>query len=400
MNEVEAIVPVGRTSRNDTNDGNLESCHCFTVTSVLNQSLFNLYGIRNSTFSIHSNCRLPSCPNMEIPPHDGGQESPLPTFHRWPQNLAQTELIEVLMPYLPHSNPILNRILAPQNTSARHCLFGATFPPGVKRTPSTFTILFADRSRHHEAQIWLFNPLSTKSKLESAESDLLRGHIASTINFLRSTPIPEAPGWPFQPLLKFGCLPTLVADAVVSLAGRYHAVKHDTNWTHYLIPLQQKSSLPTLPAAITAVSPVPHDQLDLVTSTSSIPRQQETLKGLPSVGLLDHEGKLIAWAFVDVDGSLATLYVVPEHRKKGLARTVAKLLLEKLHTGDFKILVDGVQKREGNEAFRPFGIGSQWIHTEVKEGNVGSEKVVESLGGTKCGFSRYTFVDGDLMPTF
>ena len=324
----------------------------------------------------------------------------LPVFYAWPRELAQTLLIRILSAHLPHSNPVYNRILAPHNTPAQHCLYGATFPQGTEHVPAVFTVLFSDRSRHQEAQIWLFNPLSAKPRLQPAETDLLNSNVASAVNFLRATKIPDAPGWPFLPVLKFACLPTVVADALVKLTPN-DAIQMDTNWTHYLIPLERRETVPELPAGFSSASPVPHDQLDIVIATSTIPRQKETLKGLPSVGLLDHEGKLVAWAFVSVDASLATLFVIPEHRKKGFARIVAGLLLEKLHKGEFKFTISGRESRQGSdEAPRPFGISSQWIHTEVKEGNVGSERVVESLGGRKSGFSRYTFVDGDQMPTF
>ena len=134
-------------------------------------------------------------------------------------------------------------------------------------------------------------------------------------------------------------------------------------------------------------------------STSGIPREAETLRGLPSVAILAESGEMVAWAFVDVDGSLATLFVVPEQRGKGLAKAVAGSLLGKLSRGEFRGISGG---RDGtlndDDGLLPFGQGSGWVHSEVKEGNSRSENVVGGLSGKRCGMSRYVFIASDLIP--
>ena len=107
---------------------------------------------------------------------------------------------------------------------------------------------------------------------------------------------------------------------------------------------------------------VPDEQLDLVISTSSIPRQAETLKQQPSVGLLDGEGKMVAWGYIGIDASFATLYVLPGHRGKGLAKCVAVELIGRLGRGEFADL--GFDGRSG------------WVHSDVYEGNEGSERMM------------------------
>lgn len=319
-------------------------------------------------------------------------------FYRWPQDLAQTVLISVLREHLPHSNPLYNRILAPQNTPSRHCIFAATFSPSDSpHSPSgPPTILFADRSRHTEAQIWLFNPLISLPTLSASQSSTLRAHAKAAIAFLRDTSVPEAPGWPFLPLLKFGCIDTRIADAIVDVARPFDAVKHDTNWTHFNIPLAGPHASP-LPEGF-KVAPVPVAQLGLVIANSGIPREAETLRGLPSVAILHDSGEMVAWAFVDVDGSLATLFVVPEQRGKGLAKAVAGGLLGKLSKGEFREISGKTGPVNGHHGLLPFGQGSGWVHSEVKEGNSRSENVVEGLGGKRCGMSRYVFIASDLIP--
>lgn len=128
---------------------------------------------------------------------------------------------------------------------------------------------------------------------------------------------------------------------------------------------------------------VPDEQLDLVISTSSIPRQAETLKQQPSVGLLDGEGKMVAWGYIGIDASFATLYVLPGHRGKGLAKCVAVELIGRLGRGEFADL--GFDGRSG------------WVHSDVYEGNEGSERVMRSLGGRVESRSFYVWIDSEMF---
>jgi GNAT superfamily N-acetyltransferase len=261
----------------------------------------------------------------------------------------------------------------------------------VPSNPKDFTVLFADRSRHKEAQIWMFHPFIAKESLHPFEAVDLQKHVAGALFFLKELHVPQAPGWPFEPLLKFGCLHTYLGNALITISTRYGAVKHDTNWNHFVIPLHNDRHAPALPEGF-RISSVPVEQLDIVISTSGIPRLRETLMALPSRGILDAEGRLVAWAFVDNDGSLATLYVLPEHRGEGFATVVAASLLDALRDGVFNegFGIEG-------KASLPFGQASGWIHTEIKVGNVASENVVKRLGAQLKGQSRYIFVDGDLI---
>lgn len=124
---------------------------------------------------------------------------------------------------------------------------------------------------------------------------------------------------------------------------------------------------------------VPENQLDLVISTSSIPRQASTLMLLPNVGLLDRHGNLTAWGYIGIDGSFATLYVLPEYRGKGLAISVAVELLGRLDGGEFTDL--GFDGRSG------------FVHSDVYAGNEGSEGVMKSLGGKVMWESSYIWID-------
>jgi RimJ/RimL family protein N-acetyltransferase len=129
------------------------------------------------------------------------------------------------------------------------------------------------------------------------------------------------------------------------------------------------------------VSRVPEDQIDIVVSTSSIPRQLSTLKLQANVGIMNPEGELCAWGYLGIDGSLATLYVLPEYRGKGLATQVAVELLTRLERGEFSDL--GYAGKSG------------YVHSDVKVGNEGSEGVMKSIGGKVEWQSAYLHVDSD-----
>jgi ribosomal protein S18 acetylase RimI-like enzyme len=118
-----------------------------------------------------------------------------------------------------------------------------------------------------------------------------------------------------------------------------------------------------------------------VLSTSEIKRQPATYLILPSVGVLNEDGKLVAWGYIGIDGSFATLYVLPEYRGRGLARYVAEQLLARL----------------AREEFRDLGYAGEsgWVHADVKMGNAGSEGVMRAIGGEVRWGSNYLWVDGD-----
>ncbi|KAJ8068784.1 hypothetical protein OCU04_002480 [Sclerotinia nivalis] len=332
--------------------------------------------------------------------HEGNMnitfESPTPSslvnevqFYIHPQKTISETLIPILYEHLPYSNPIYSRMLAPHNTPSRHCLFAATFPP-YGQVPALYTILFSDRSRKTESQIWVFNPLITPSypqPLSQENTSLLAIHIKTLLKSLKETVIPEAPGHPFDPILKFACLHETITNTLTTLLQSQSQsqsqstsspiIAHHTRWNLYLIPTNLSSSHDLQPPF--TISRVPPEHIHLVVSTSSIPREPSTLLAQPSLCLLTAEGEMIAWAFIGIDGTLATLYVQPSHRGQGLATHIARLLVHRLGRGEFRDL--------------GFTGESRWVHADVKDGNGGSEGVMRGLGGKKSWVSSYFWVD-------
>jgi ribosomal protein S18 acetylase RimI-like enzyme len=306
-------------------------------------------------------------------------------LHRYPQDTAISVFLPIFQRHLPHSNPIYNRIQAPHNLPSRHCLFAATFEPdSLPGDEGLYTVIFADRSRHSESQIWVFNPLITRPSLTPAEQALLTDHLQSVIFFLKNTEIPEAPGWPFSPVLRFACLHDHIATSLISIGKTKDAVPYITTWNLWNISTSAVSSRAkqrkSLPDGF-SVSRVPRDQVGFVISTSSIPRQAATLLLQPSVGLMNENGSLVAWGYVGIDGSLATLHVLPEYRGKGLATYVAMELLGRLGRGEFRDL--GFDGRSG------------WAHSDVHEGNQGSEGVMRALGGEIGWKCHYVWIESE-----
>jgi RimJ/RimL family protein N-acetyltransferase len=76
----------------------------------------------------------------------------------------------------------------------------------------------------------------------------------------------------------------------------------------------------------------------------------------------------IAWAFLGIDGGLATLHVEPEYRGQNLALHVSK---EAMRRGMAK---GGIWRDRDEE-------GETWVHTNVLASNVASRRVMEKLGG-------------------
>ncbi|KAH7321491.1 hypothetical protein BKA65DRAFT_512293 [Rhexocercosporidium sp. MPI-PUGE-AT-0058] len=314
------------------------------------------------------------------------EESPI-RFYAHPQETALAEFLPLLHPHLPNSNPLFNRLIAPHNTLSRHCIFAATFPPNMETTqiPEAYTILFADRSRHLESQIWIFNSLvMLPSPLSAINQELLEKHLEATIQYLKGIQIPEAPGWPFSPILKFACLHETIASTLISIGIAKGAIRRQTIWNLWFVKTSLVSELErqALPEGF-SLTRVPDEQVDLVISTSSIPRQAETLKQQPSVGLLDQKGDMVAWGYIGIDGSFATLYVLSEYRGKGLAKCVATELVGRLSRGEFTDL--GFEGRSG------------WVHSDVYEGNQGSEGVMKSLRGEIGTRSYYVWIDCEMF---
>ncbi|KAJ6117509.1 Acyl-CoA N-acyltransferase [Penicillium capsulatum] len=149
-------------------------------------------------------------------------------------------------------------------------------------------------------------------------------------------------------------------------------------------------------------------QLDLVQSRTHIPRSRAQLSVMPGVAIYwDPEGSTtdttedssqsesetvdempIAWAFLGLDGAVATLHVEPEHRGKGLALALSKEVMRRGMdvNGVFGATRGGIG---GEEAGR---IGD-WVHTEVGQYNQASQAVMRKIGGEVLTTVMWTVIE-------
>ncbi|KAJ5267002.1 hypothetical protein N7478_009810 [Penicillium angulare] len=128
--------------------------------------------------------------------------------------------------------------------------------------------------------------------------------------------------------------------------------------------------------------------LDLVQSRTNIPRSKAQLLSIPGVAIYcdtqsatrgdGEEDELpVAWAFLGVDGPIATLHVEPEHRGKGLALSLSK---EVMRRGMDSNGVFGADRLEFmDEKLRQKT--TAWVHAEVAQINKASRRVMEKVGG-------------------
>ena len=183
-----------------------------------------------------------------------------------------------------------------------------------------------------------------------------------------------------------------------SLRGVVHS--HGIIYTKYLFPPASSISSSSTIATAASVSSLPlPDGLRWDTATSSdhalvlsrtnIPRRARTLKHLPAVAVRSAndqgEETLIAWAFLGVDASLASLHVEPPYRGNGLGKLVTRAA--------FGLLREAEPGSGADKAFSGVTEGSEWCHSDVGKENVESVAVAQGLGGKEGWDVAWTWVD-------
>lgn len=97
----------------------------------------------------------------------------------------------------------------------------------------------------------------------------------------------------------------------------------------------------------------------------------------------------IAWGFMSVDGSLATLHVEPEHRGQGLAVTLSKEVMRQA-----MMMVKGGTGRLPNENCpHDSNDHDAWTHADVATTNIASRRVMEKIGGQLAWTDTWTVLE-------
>jgi ribosomal protein S18 acetylase RimI-like enzyme len=112
----------------------------------------------------------------------------------------------------------------------------------------------------------------------------------------------------------------------------------------------------------------------LVKSRTQIPRQDRTLRKLPSVAIYPTEtsSEPIAWGFLGLDASLTTLHVEPAYRGLGLAKSLSL----KLFSEDM-----GTYCQHDPTFTEATHVMGSYAHADVAVDNKSSQGVCEGLGG-------------------
>lgn len=124
----------------------------------------------------------------------------------------------------------------------------------------------------------------------------------------------------------------------------------------------------------------------LVRGRTYLFRSDETLSRIPGVaayvdGPGDGEEEMpIGCVFLGLDGSLATLFVEPEHRGKGIAEALSREVMRR------GMAEGGIWREVGEE-------GEVWVHANVLATNGASRRVLEKLGGEVGWTVKWTVVE-------
>ncbi|CRG88361.1 hypothetical protein PISL3812_05391 [Talaromyces islandicus] len=289
-------------------------------------------------------------------------------------------LLQLLRPHFPTTAAIFHRIKSPQNTPDRQTLLLASVPPSpsIADLDGPVTISFVDRSRHDESQVAVFNSLCLQAKrpeeLTVDAHQLLIAHLHQLLQSIKdvgdgyATAEVKPLNYPFSPTLRFTAVHELLATVLVEDVGVSLVYRYE--WDQLIFSTSDVKDMVAsrrLPDGY-ELGTVPPDQIDLVTGTSKVKRQASTLLENPNAAVMfsdeNHSRRVVAWAYLSIDKSLTTLYVLPEHRGKGLAKIVAGSLMRDLYDG-----VVGPERAQ-----------SDWCIAQVASDNAESQAVCKSLG--------------------
>ncbi|MCJ1374742.1 hypothetical protein MMC20_005974 [Loxospora ochrophaea] len=337
-----------------------------------------------------------------------------------------------LIPLLPSTIPLLRRLQHPLQTP--HARVLATFSPTATSPPSyPFAAAYLDWSRAPDCHCWIYSTLELGTTSTTTQ-DVSRAQIVALLQRISNLPFPSLSAHidqsPSSPkLLKVGSLHSSILSLLLSfptqnispppapiLPGSGQKIisrtepsvsqhvqgaiaAHTIPYTKYIIapprPLPPSTTAsttgPTLPPSLHFSTVFPAEY-PLVISRTAVPRTERTLSPLRSVAVREKssleqspnssassQGKLTAWGFEGLDGSVTSLHVEEKWRGQGLGKAVAWRVLETM--------------REGEDE------GCGWGHADVAGDNVASRAVVESVGGTVGWECYWCWVDLERVRT-
>ncbi|KAK6863903.1 hypothetical protein PG995_000431 [Apiospora arundinis] len=326
---------------------------------------------------------------------------------------APEALIRLLYEHLPHSLSLLRRlqftkcpggiteharILYASDVALSSTLPGAGAAAGeavATQASYPFTAAYLDISRGPETQMWMYSTLE-RSGLDgdnedppSNKEDNRQRALRHAVSILRTarrllSAAVAASGWsasPLGPCILAGTLNEALRVPLQDECGIVfpHVGLHDK----WLFDVREVQFARHIEGA--RLGPgmrwggVRGEDLPWVLSRSDVPRQERTVKLLPSTAVLLEDGTPIAWSFLGPDAGLSGLHCEELYRGRGIAKAVGA-----------KIMQDHLQFYGGDDI--------KICVAEVALDNLSSQGVCKSLGG-KIGWTcSWSTIDLDTVP--
>jgi hypothetical protein len=312
----------------------------------------HLQSFYTRTFQVFLDLKLPK---TTIPrPHPRTITTMAPTLEE--HLSAPSELLDRLRTHLPQSLPVLRRLtyaaIRPGGPASDHARVLYAHSPGAP----DFAAAYADPSRGPETEVWFY---TTAEDDPAADRDACAAQALLILRRVRRL----ASAVPAPRQKPHGVLVGAIAESARELilaAGVTTSYHNPTDKFLFRVEALPPPPPAGLPAGL-AWDTVRRADLAAVIARAEYPKSEETLAGLPTACVRGADGALVAWAFLHVDGTMATLHVEEPFRGKGLGKAVA-----------------GRVMREHNALFGADG----WCHSDVTVGNLKSQGVCRSLGAT------------------
>lgn len=150
------------------------------------------------------------------------------------------------------------------------------------------------------------------------------------------------------------------------------------------------------------------EELDVVVKSSGSHKREQALAGLGSVAVryiaqdedtgarhggenMENSGTLIAWTFVDVDGSLINMHVDQEHQDKGLAEAMLSKILNQMASDPLSLGFRQLFEYNTKEMEQ----GEAPLHCDVAKTDPGVIDLVRPYTGEQAWAVRWVKIDLD-----